>query len=384
MKANLWYLNILHILNDGYHASFLILFPFIAQDFHLSLTAIGVLGTVYKALGVIITLPASYIGAKFGGMKIVSIAPFIYGAGFLLLPFAHAFWWLFPMSALIAIGVDAFHPIAFALIAKLVSKDVRGKVMGDFTAGGEIGKVGLPALMTVVIGAIGWRYTTLWYGIGILALSLVLYILFRKTIHAPEVHDEQRTQYSIKEIMLHRRSMLLAVTTFLDAFGASALFIFLPFFLLERGVSAKALGLCMGAYFLGNLLGKTMLGRFVDRHGTSIIFVLSEIFMAIFIVLLVWSHAIALVLALIVILGIFTNGTVPVIQAMVTEAAEHHRNFEKSFGINIIFAGVGGALAPVLLGYISNTYSLSIAFYTIAVMILVAIIPAAAFHYAKN
>ena len=38
-------LSVLHILNDGYQASFLLLLPFIAKDLNINLTQIGTLGT---------------------------------------------------------------------------------------------------------------------------------------------------------------------------------------------------------------------------------------------------------------------------------------------------------------------------------------------------
>lgn len=45
MKQKLLPLNILHIFNDGFFASFLLLSPFIAKSLHLSLTQVGLLGT---------------------------------------------------------------------------------------------------------------------------------------------------------------------------------------------------------------------------------------------------------------------------------------------------------------------------------------------------
>jgi MFS-type transporter involved in bile tolerance (Atg22 family) len=66
MSKDLKNLYILHILNDGFEASLLLLLPFIATDLHLDQIQVGVLGSTVKILYVFLALPAGYLAIKFG------------------------------------------------------------------------------------------------------------------------------------------------------------------------------------------------------------------------------------------------------------------------------------------------------------------------------
>lgn len=71
MKKSIRLLNILHILNDGFSASFLLLLPFIAKDIHLSLTQVGILGAITSISEMILAIPSSHITTKFGDSRVL-------------------------------------------------------------------------------------------------------------------------------------------------------------------------------------------------------------------------------------------------------------------------------------------------------------------------
>ena len=124
------------------------------------------------------------------------------------------------------------------------------------------------------------------------------------------------------------------------------------------------------------MFGKVVLGRLVDKLGNVKVFIVSELSMAVCIILLASSYAIPLIIVSSVILGIFAKGTVPVLTTMVTESVEHHGRFEKAFSLNAVFVGVGSSIAPILLGYLSDTLGIVQAFYASALFALIAIVPA--------
>src|SRR6266480_8091118 len=95
MKKNFLLLNILHIFNDGYEASFLLLLPFIAKDLHINLAQVGILGTINNALSIIIAFPAGVLAAKYGGLKTLIVGLFVYSIGYLLTGFSPSFFLLF-------------------------------------------------------------------------------------------------------------------------------------------------------------------------------------------------------------------------------------------------------------------------------------------------
>jgi MFS transporter, FSR family, fosmidomycin resistance protein len=379
-SAHFLLLNILHVFNDGYTASFLLLLPFIAKDIHLNLTEVGFLGTLFNSMSIILALPAGYIALKIGGMKTLMLGLLIYAIGFLVTGFAPNYWLLFFTFLIGGMGIGVFHPIGFALIAKWATKETRGKQMGNFTAVGEIGKIGISAIITFIIVYIGWRYTTMLFAVIAIIIGIIFYIIFIPKTETIEDKHKNLSNVKIKEIITYKKFLFATAANFFDSFASSSLFIFLPFLLLKRGVSPALLGSFTAAFFIGSFVGKTALGRFVDKYSNTKVFIISELLMAFFILLLANSAAFLIIIICSIILGMFTKGTVPVLQTMVSEVAEHHEHFEKTFAVNAFIATTATTLAPVVLGFISDKLGIISAFNAMAIAALIATIPAFAFH----
>lgn len=369
-------LYLLHILNDGSFASLILLLPFIAKDLSLTLTQVGFLGTLLNLLSIFLAFPAAVIGAKLGGIKTLVVALCLYGIGYVGTGFATSFVWLLPMFLLAGAGFGLFHPIGFSLVAKLSNKTSRGKHMGNFTAVGDIGKTGIPALLTFIVVYIGWQTTSLLYGSIALFIALICFVLFfRKS--TPLVITQKKPTSSMKlRLLLRNKRFLLATTTsFFDIFASSSFFIFLPFLLLKRGVDPVLLGSFAALFFIGSLFGKTVLGRLADKFGAIRIFILSELVMASFIMLLTNATAFGMLITCSLILGMFTKGTVPLIQTLIADIGEPHGEFDKLFGANVTTTSIAATLGPVILGFLSDTFGIVTAFYLMAGSALFAILP---------
>lgn len=196
--------------------------------------------------------------------------------------------------------------------------------------------------------------------------------------------EKKVVDIKIGEVIKNKKFVFATAATFFDSFASSSLFIFLPFLLLQRGVDSALLGTFAAAFFIGNFAGKTTLGRLVDRFGNVKVFILSEIFMSLLILLLAYSTQYFIIIVCSFILGIFAKGTVPVVQTMVSEAADHHGSYEKVFGMNAFVASVATTIAPIMLGFISDRYGISMAFSTMAIAAMIAVIPALGFNTIKR
>ena len=369
-------LNILHAFNDGYRISIVLFLPFIAKDLNLDLTTVGFLGSVFSTLGIIFAIPAGQIALKIGGMRTLIFAMFLYAIGFLLTGFASNTSILILTFIIAGFGFSIFHPIGFALVAKWASKENRGQQIGTFSAWGEIGKIGIASAVTFVIGYLGWRYASAVYAIPALLIACCVLWYFSKHIHPDAVKEKQSPHIRFREILKHHAFVITLIAGFFDVIASSALLLFLPFLLLEQGISATIIGLYAAAYFVGNLIGKTYIGKFVDRWGSKTLFIFSEVAMAIGIVLLLSTNDPIVLFISTLFVGAFSLGTVPAIQAMVSESSEHHGNFEKSFAVSSLVASIAAAMAPFSLGVISDAFSIQMAFFMMAFFAILAAIPA--------
>lgn len=367
--------NVLHVLNDGFQASLALLLPFIAAAQGLTFTQVGSLGTILNVAGVVLALPAGYIAARFGGLRTLLTALVIYALAFLGAGLLDGYYLLLVMFLLAGTGFGVFHPIAFALIAKWTPKERRGRTIGNFTAIGDLGRIGISAAVSFVVVAIGWEKTAMLYGIVALGMGFAIHLFVSKSETVP-VKEQKPVDMTLWQIIKNKRLAFALSANGLDAFASSSLYIFLPFLLLQRGVSPTFLGIFTATFFIGNMFGKVVLGRLVDLFGNVRVFIASELLMAGCIFLLANSTALWLVVGCSIVLGIFTKGTVPVLQTMTSESVEHHGNYEKAFGLGAMITGATSMLAPILLGAISDKVSITAAFNAMAIVALLAVVPA--------
>jgi MFS transporter, FSR family, fosmidomycin resistance protein len=377
------YLHALHIFNDGFLASIVLFLPFIAKDLGLNLTQAGFLGTLVNSLAIILALPAGYLAAKFGGFKVLIGAAFLYALGFIGIGFSTTYYWLFPMFLLAGVGFALFHPIGFALISRLSKKEERGTAMGNFTALGEVGRVGLSVALTFLIVYLGWHYTAMLYGALAFAIAAFIALRLRRKKETLAVRGVGKENVSMRMILANKKFILASIANLFDSLAGTALFIFLPFLLLHRGADPALLGSFTAAYFIGILIGKTVLSRMADRYGSAKIFIAAELFMAVIIVLMAQTTFLPFILICSVILGIFTKGTAPITKTMVSESVEHHGGFEKAFGVNGIVIGTAATSAPVFLGFMADTYGIVAAFFCMAIAAIIAVVPALLFNFVK-
>lgn len=366
------------MLNDGFKASLLLFLPFIAKDLSINLTQVGFLGTAMNALEILLAIPAAALAARFGGFWLLIVTMLFYVVGYLLVSISFMYPLVIVSFLLAGVSFGMFHPVAFSVVSEMFEKNIRGKQLGNFTAIGDLGRVGIASITTFVIATIGWRSSAFVAGLSIFIFFVFFYFLFQrqKNSIATQVKSVTDTGPRYRDILNNIRFLYATLCFVFDSLASSALFVFIPFLLLKRGVEPAFLGMLTSTFFIGNMFGKVALGRLVDVLGNVWVFILSEVLMAVCIILLAVSSNLPLIIFASIILGIFTKGTVPVLTSMVTESVEHHGRFEKAFSLNAVFVGVGSTLAPILLGFLSDTYGIIHAFYASAFFAVLATVPA--------
>ena len=258
----------------------------------------------------------------------------------------------------------------------MFDKSERGKQLGNFTALGELGKVGLASLIPVIIVAVGWRNTALSMALFLIGIGIYFIRQIKQDKSIQEEKKEDSVEMGYLDILKNKKFVLSSLSFCLDILASGSLFIFIPFLLLQRNVPFIYMGLLTSTFFIGNMFGKMLLGRLVSRFGNTKVFVLSELCMALFIVILSNATWLPLIILSSIILGVFTKGTFPVLITMISNSVDHHKGLEKAFGLNAILVGIASTTAPFVLGSLSDTFGITTAFHFAAGFALVATIPA--------
>lgn len=389
MKTQLKELFVLHFLNDAVRTTLIVLLPFVSKDLGLSLAQAGFIGSSQPLLGALLALPTGFIIGKFGGIHVIFTLLIVYSLGALGIALSFNTFMLFAMYLLAALGFGMFHTVGFALTAKRSTSDNIGRNMGNFTAIGEIGRVSLPPLAVFATSLIGWRMT-----IGIISsFGFLLFLISRflpspKDVHVFKSVDSKPQNHKefLKDIVVlfkTKQAAAVTIAAVLDSLASSPIYVFLPFLLLAKDINVAQLGVAMGGFFIGSLIGKAALGFGVDKLGNKKVFVISEICMALSLIFITLSSHFALLLIFAILLGAFTKGTSPVVQTMFTQLTDKE-HYHKVFAVSELVIGLAAVLAIIVLGGIADTNGISTIFYVTAMLAIAATIPIFTFKKLKT
>lgn len=373
-------LNLMHFLNDGSRTTFVAILPFIAQDLSLNLKDVGFLGSSQSLFAMLLAIPAGFIAASFGGFKSLIFFMLIYSFGAFLAGVAPNFLVLTVAYFMAAVGFGTFHTISFAVVAKSSEENKIGKAMADFTSIGDMGRVAMPPAAIFLLSIFGWRPTI--FLLSAIGLTMFLVVRFSTRVKDPQGLKrelEKRENYkdftknALLLFKLKKIRLIMSAAT-LDSLASSGIFIFLPFMLLSKGLQQGQLALVTSVFFAGSLFGKTVLGRSLDKIGSTKVFTTSEFCMAIFLVLLILTNNLLIVTALCFAIGAFTRGTVPVAQSMISKLTSADL-YHKLFAVGEICTYGASVIGISAMGLVAYYYGVNTVYYISAALAILATIP---------
>lgn len=379
MNKNIRELFLLHFLNDGFRTVYLIILPFIAKDLFLNYTQSGFLGSTLSFLTAFLAIPSGFIASRIGGYKLITFLLVIYSLGSLSIGLSTNLFILTLAYLLGAFGFGMFHTVGFTITAHSSEKTNIGRNMGNFTSIGEIGRVALPPLAIFSTSLIGWRPTMIIGAfIGFLTYFIFhfnrpreIYKFANETVKKEGYKDFTKNLFRLFKI---KKFVLMAMAAAVDSFASSPVYIYLPFLILAKGMNPAQLGIITVGLFMGSLTGKMILGRFSDKLGNSKVFIISELLMAFILVLVTLFNYFSILLLFSFLLGIFTKGTSPVIQAMFAELT-HKDHYNKVYAVSEVCIALSAAIVIILMGTVADKFGIDNVFYICAVFAVMAIIP---------
>lgn len=377
-------LNIIHVIVDGLFDSVPILLSFMVLSFGAGEKEAGVIISLANTVITFAGLGTIFFSRHLGLFRTLALIVLINGIGFLTNAFSPNLYLAGVCFILGTAGFGVFHNVAFSYITKNSARSSLGKTMGDFTAIGDIGRIPLASLAGFLaafslFGFSGWRVVCFVYGLG--ALLFAGYVWFSFRSEKPEAVADNpaasvaRRFFPSFSLMRSRQYVLPISASVLDAFGSNQVFAFLPFLLFVKGIDPKVIGAFAFAFTAGCLLGKTAIGRLVDIFGTRRVFVVSELIMAVLLVMLLLGQDIIVVVGASLLLGAVTKGTVPAIQAIITEPISDKSKYDDIFSINSFARGIANMISPLAFGFIASVAGIKYAFAVMAIFAACAIMP---------
>jgi MFS transporter, FSR family, fosmidomycin resistance protein len=341
-----------HALHDGYTDLIYIMLPLWQAEFALTYAALGLLRSMFVGATAVLQIPAGYLSERFSAAIVLALGTALAGLGYCLCGLSTGFTMLLCALLVSGVGASTQHPIASALVARAFAGTGSLKALGAYNFAGDLGKMTVPAMLSLMLLVTPWRPALFILGGAGIAIAAAILFAAPRGDSAPAATrlDSERT-----ELARQRQPLafpLLISIGVIDSATRMGFLLFLPFVLTAKGATLQTVGLAMTLIFAGGAAGKlacTFIGARIGAIGTVW---LTEGSTAVGILVL---SQLPLLPALILLpmIGVVLNGTSSVLYGSVPELVEPHW---RTRALSIFYTGTigSGAIAPVLFGRLGD------------------------------
>ena len=363
-----------HFVHDGFADILYVLFPVWAREFGLSFAQVGLLRTVYSGAMAAFQIPAGLLAERWGEARLLAAGTAATALGFIAAGFTGGYVALLACLLGAGLGSGVQHPLSSTLVSNAYDGGGRRTALGTYNFSGDLGKVAVPAAVAFAVPWLGWRGAVEGYAaIGLAAAVVVLLALANLRIgHAPlPVGAGDRGSGSDWGIRDLRGFQALSLIQVIDSSTRTGFLTFLPFLLIAKGSTVRAVGFALMLVFAGGAAGKFACGVLAERLGVIRTVIITETATGAGILLLL---ALPLVpaLALLPVLGIALNGTSSVLYGTVADLVESDRR-ARSYAVFYTLGIGASALSPSIYGVVSDWGGVPLALTIVGTMVFVTV-----------
>ena len=358
----------------------------ISEEFALSATQAGLLGSITALVGGLVLPFAGAIGDRWGIKRIIIIGIIASIAGQLLFAWAPDYTLLMCGRALSGLGVGLLFVGPYTMAVNWFERERKsGIALGVMFTSDGIGTAFALYVFAIVLVMFGWRTGSV-IGAGLLVVILVVAMLFLRDAPkdpsepsaAASAGTDAESARSVLSALLSR-NVLVAAAFFVGEWGIFAVVaVWMPTILIEgAGWDAALAGLFSSLYVLVGMIPSIVFGLVSDRLGRrKALIVAAGLAMTIFMAALTASLAsgnyvlVAVCLPLVG-LGVYTG--MPLALALAAESVPTKMiGTVSGFVLGIGFI-VGGFVYPYFIGVVKDAtgdYTLGFVVMTIATLVL--------------
>jgi len=365
----------IHFVHDGFSDVIYLLLPVWATQFGLTYGQVGLLRTVYSGGMAAFQIPAGILAERWGETRLLAAGTAVTALGFLAAGLTGGFAALLACLVLGGLGSGVQHPLSSSLVSKAYETGPRRMALGTYNFAGDLGKVAVPATVAFIMPWVGWRGAVEGYAaVGLLAAALLLMALMHLDVgHAAPAAPAPATARGLAGwgIVHPRAYVALSAIHVIDNSTRSAFLTLLPFLLIAKGSTVRAVGLALMLVFAGGAVGKFACGALAERLGVIRTVVVTEAATCAGIFLLL-TLPLAGCLAVLPLVGIALNGTSSVLYGTVADLVASDRR-ARSYAIFYTVGVSASASAPFAYGLVSDGLGIPVTLGIIAVVVCLTI-----------
>jgi MFS family permease len=361
-----------HVLHDGFSDALYVLLPIWAAEFRLTLTQVGVLKAVYTGGMALSQIPAGLLAERWGERRLLAAGTAVAALGYVAV--ATSASGMLPLVVLLSVsglGSGVQHPLSSSLVAHAYETGPRRAALGTYNFAGDLGKIAVPAAVALAATFVGWRVASGIYGLlGLVGAAVIAVALGRLRAGGSAVQVEGPTLaaggWGIRDA---RGFQALSAVGMIDTATRTALLTFLPFLLLEKGLTVAGVGGALAVLFAGGAAGKFVCGLVAERVGIVRTVVLTELATALGIAAIALG-SLSVALAVLLPLGIALNGTSSALYATVADLVLPERR-ARAYGLYYTLVVAASAAAPLVYGAVGDALGVTATLLMTSAVVLV-------------
>src|SRR5262245_29867322 len=166
-----------HALHDGYTDLIYVMLPIWQAEFGLAYAQIGALRGLFSGTMAGFQNPAGQLAERLGAARVLACGTALAGLGYCLAGASTGLGVLLIALFLSGLGASTQHPLASALVARAFSGRRSLKALGTYNFAGDIGKMTVPALATLLIALMPWRPSLAVLGLMGVGVAVAVFVL---------------------------------------------------------------------------------------------------------------------------------------------------------------------------------------------------------------
>jgi len=342
-----------HALHDGYTDLIIVMLPTWQAEFGLGYAELGLLRGLLAGTMAAFQIPSGLLAERLGTPAVLGLGTALAGAGYCLAGASAGFALLLVALVIGGLGASTQHPLASALMARAFAGARSMKALGTYNFAGDIGKMSVPAIVSLLLVVLPWRPVLALIGACGLVAGAAIYLLTPRygVERATVVQDAAAGAAQPGASRRFGFPVLLSIGV-LDSATRMGFLLFLPFVLTAKGASLPTIGLALTLVFAGGAAGKLVCAFIGARIGTIATVWLTEGLTAAVIVALL-PLPLEAALVLLPVIGIALNGTSSVLYGSVPDLVAPAW---RARAFSIFYTGTigAGAVAPALYGIVGD------------------------------
>lgn len=354
-----------HALHDGYTDLIVVMLPTWQAEFGLGYGELGLMRGLFAGTMAAFQIPAGLVAERLGTPVVLAGGTALAGLGYCLAGASAGFALLLVALIIGGLGASTQHPLASALMARAFAGARSMKALGTYNFAGDIGKMTVPAVASVLLVAMPWRPVLALIGAcGLVAAAAIYLLTPRYGAERKAAVRDVATDVATPAAQSRVAYPVLVSIGVLDSATRMGFLLFLPFVLTEKGASLPTIGLALTLVFAGGAAGKLVCAFIGARIGAIATVWLTEGLTAVVIVALL-PLPLEAALVLLPLIGIALNGTSSVLYGSVPDLVSPEW---RARAFSIFYTGTigSGAIAPALYGVVGDLLGVPAALVVVA------------------